>query len=71
MAIEMDSETYYNATEAAKYLKISKDTFYRSVKKRLQPYKLGYQQRAHYRKSEIDALQRSVVPFEPENDKSE
>jgi len=68
MPIEMDGETYYNATEAAKYLNVSKDTFYRRMKKRLQPYQVGGQERAQYRKSDMDALRRSVVPIQPEKD---
>jgi excisionase family DNA binding protein len=68
MAIEKDGETYYNATEAAKYLSISKDTFYRSVKDRLPYYRLGHSTRAHYRKSEIDALEQSIETVQPEKD---
>ena len=66
MAIEREGETYYNATEAAKYLGISKDTFYRSVKDKLQQYQLGHQKRAHYRKSEIDAMEQAITPIPSE-----
>lgn len=54
MPIEIDGEMYYTVTEAAEYLNISRETFYQSVKKRLQPYRVGVLKRLHYRKSDLD-----------------
>jgi predicted DNA-binding transcriptional regulator AlpA len=66
MPVERDGEIYYTAAEVARHLQISRVTFYKSVKERIQPYQLGFLKRVHYRKSEIDALQQSVRPIKPE-----
>jgi excisionase family DNA binding protein len=66
----VDGETYYTATEAARYLHISRDTFYENVKDQLQPYRQGVRKRVYYRKSDLDQLQ-SIHPIGREDYKEE
>lgn len=54
MTIESEGEIFYTASEAARYLHISRDTFYENVKAHLQPYKPGALKRVYYRQSELD-----------------
>jgi excisionase family DNA binding protein len=68
MPVVKNNETYYTAAEAAQYLGISRDTFYRSVRQRLTGYQLGVFKRTYYRKSDLDALQQGVYPVEPEEE---
>ncbi len=53
MPIEVDGEIYYTAAEAARYLHISRDTFYRNVKNKLQSYKHGALRREYFLRSEL------------------
>jgi excisionase family DNA binding protein len=57
MPIERDGETYLTASEVTKLLGISRDTFYRSVRNRLQVYQVGILKRTYYRKSDVERLQ--------------
>jgi excisionase family DNA binding protein len=66
----VDGETYYTAAEAARYLHISRDTFYENVKDRLQPYKHGVRKRKYYRQSDLDKLQ-SIHPINREHEEDE
>lgn len=68
MPIEVEGEIYHTATEAAKYLGISKDTFYQNVKNRLKSYKLGAFKRIYYRQSDLDRIKRNVTPLEGNED---
>jgi excisionase family DNA binding protein len=63
----IDNETYYTAAEAARYLHISRDTFYENVKGKLQPYQHGFRKRVYYRESDLDKLQ-NVHPISPDKD---
>lgn len=54
MPLEIDGEKYYTAAEAARYLGISRDTFYRNVKDNLRPYKHGALKRDYFRQSDLD-----------------
>lgn len=54
MPLQFDGETFYTASESARYLHISRDTFYENVKAHLQPYKPGALKRVYYRQSELD-----------------
>lgn len=54
MPITVDGERYYTAKEAAEYLNISRDTFYRNVKRRLQAYHHGALRREYFRQSDLD-----------------
>jgi hypothetical protein len=66
----VDGETYYTAAEAARYLHISRDTFYGNVKAKLQPYKHGALKRVYYRQSDLDALQ-GLHPIDREEEKQD
>lgn len=67
MPLVIDNETYYTAAEAARYLNISRDTFYENVKDKLQPYQHGFRKRVYYRQSDLDKLQ-SVHPINHDKD---
>ncbi len=54
MPITIDGETYYTAKEAAKYLGISRPTFYTNVASELIEYKYGALKRVYYRQSDLD-----------------
>lgn len=49
-----DGETYYTASEAARYLNIARDTFNRNVKDIIPVYHLGALRREYYRQSDLD-----------------
>jgi hypothetical protein len=51
---EADGETYYTASEAARYLDIARDTFNRNVKDKISIYYLGALKREYYRQSDLD-----------------
>jgi len=63
MSLEVDGEQYFSATEAAKYLSISRDTFYENVRDKLQPYKHGALKRVYYRRADLDKI-KDIVPIE-------
>jgi excisionase family DNA binding protein len=71
LPIDFEGETYYTAIEAARYLSISKDTFYQNVKNRLRSYRLGPFRRGYYRQTDLDAIKRSISPIEDEDRNSE
>jgi len=60
-----NGEEFYTASEASKLLGISRDTFYRSVRSRLQAYQLGVLKRTYYKLADIQAL-KGIRPVEPE-----
>lgn len=68
MPIEADGETYYTAAEAARYLDVSRETFYQNTKDLLKTYKVGVLKRTFYRKSDIDQL-KGVRPATPGGEK--
>jgi hypothetical protein len=49
-----DGETYYTASEAARYLTIARDTFNRNVKDKIPVYHLGALRREYYRQSDLN-----------------
>jgi excisionase family DNA binding protein len=61
LPLEIDGEIYYTAAEAARYLSIARDTFYRNVKDRLQTYRHGALRREYFRQSDLDRF-RGVHP---------
>lgn len=61
MPIVVDGEQYYTAKEAAEYLGIARDTFYRNVKDRLQTYRYGALRREYFRQSDLDKF-RGIRP---------
>lgn len=63
MPITENGEIFYTASESAKFLGISRDTFYRTVKSRLQAYQLGVLQRMYYKLADLQAL-RGIRPIE-------
>lgn len=63
MTVEQNGETYYTAAEAAKFLGVSRDTFYRTVRAQLTPYQVGVLKRIHYKQSDLETL-RGVRPVE-------
>jgi excisionase family DNA binding protein len=54
LSLSVDGENYYTAKEAAEYLGISRDTFYRNVKDRLPTYNYGALRRQYFRQSDLD-----------------
>ena len=54
MPLERDGEVYVTASEAAKYLDISRETFYNNVQPHLQQYSFGAFRRLYYRRSDLD-----------------
>lgn len=58
MPIDVQGERYFTATEAAKYLKISRESFYANVKDDLQAYTFGMLRRTYYRETDLDRLKR-------------
>ena len=67
MPIEINGETYYTASEAARYLGVSRDAFTRNVKPHLQPYKHGALRREYFRQSDLDGY-KGIRPIEEEQD---
>ena len=55
MALIIDGERYLSAAEAAKYLGVSRPTFYQNVQPHIPEYKPGALKRTHYRQSDLDA----------------
>lgn len=67
MPVERSGETYLTAAEVAQYMGISRDTFYRVVRSRLQAYQVGILKRTYYKQSDVDRLQ-EIHPVERENE---
>ena len=56
MPLIIDGETYLSAAEAAKYLGISRPTFYQTIQPHISEYKQGALRRIYYRQSDLDAF---------------
>lgn len=54
LPVVVDGENYYTAKEAAEYLAIARDTFYRNVRNRLPTYHYGAFRREYFRQSDLD-----------------
>jgi len=63
LPIAVNGENYYTAKEAAEYLGIARDTFYRNVKNRLPTYQYGAFRREYFRQSDLDRY-RGIRPAE-------
>lgn len=70
MPIKIDGETYYTATEAARYLGIARDTFYRNVRDNIQAYKQGALRRDYFRESDL-ARFKGIYPADSNQRSSE
>lgn len=58
MPLQIEGETYYNASEAIKYLGVSRDTFYQRLREKPIPrYEQGLLKRVYYRQSDLDQIQ--------------
>jgi excisionase family DNA binding protein len=66
LPLQISGENYLTAAEAARYLGIARETFYKNVKGRLQPYQHGILKRVYYRQSDLDRLQ-SIHPIKSED----
>jgi hypothetical protein len=64
---EVDGETYYTASEAARYLGIARDTYNRNVRDRIPVYHLGALRREYFRQSDLDRY-RGARPVEDDDD---
>lgn len=64
-----DGETYYTAAEAARYLRIARDTFNRNVRDRIPVYHLGALRREFFRQSDLDRY-KGARPVEDEDDEN-
>lgn len=67
LPIRVDGESYYTAKEAAEYLGISRDTFYRNVKDRLPTYNYGALRREYFRQSDLDRY-KGIRPAEEDRE---
>lgn len=56
----MEGGDYVNASEAARYLKMSRPTFYKNHKPNLKAYKLGGKGIWLYRVSDLKAIRDSI-----------
>ena len=57
MPLSIEGETYYTASEAIKYLGVSRDTFYQRLREEPIPrYEQGLLKRVYYRQSDLDQL---------------
>lgn len=65
-SIEIGGETYYTAAEAARYLGVSRDSFMRNVKPRLQSYKHGALRREYFLRADLDEF-RGIHPTDEDN----
>lgn len=54
MPLEIEGEKYYSASEAAKYLGISRPTFYQNIQPNIPEYKHGAMKRMYYRLSDLE-----------------
>lgn len=59
--IQIGDETYLLAAAAARYIGISRPTFYNNVKHLLVPYKFGARKLKHYRKNDLEQF-KNVQP---------
>lgn len=66
MTVERNGEIYHTAAEASKFLGISRDTFYRTIRARLTPYQMGMLNRTLYKQSDLEAL-KDVRPVEDQH----
>jgi excisionase family DNA binding protein len=66
MPLERNGEVYVTASEAAKYLGVSRETFYNNVQPQLQQYQLGALKRLYYRRSDLDRF-KDVRPVDRED----
>lgn len=57
----IDGIVYYNASSAAKYLRVSRFVFYSNVRGKIQAYETRVSKRLLYRQSDLDRF-RSVLP---------
>jgi excisionase family DNA binding protein len=54
LPLVVEGENYYTAKEAAEYLGIARDTFYRNIRNRLPTYHYGAFRRDYFRQSDLD-----------------
>jgi excisionase family DNA binding protein len=66
----VDGETYYTASEAARYLSIARDTFNRNVRDKIPVYHLGALRREFFRQSDLDKY-RGARPAEDGDNEDE
>ena len=64
-----DGETYYTASEAARYLGIARDTFNRNVREKIPVYHLEALRRVYFRQSDLDRY-KGARPVEGEGDEN-
>jgi excisionase family DNA binding protein len=64
-----DGETYYTASEAARYLGIARDTFNRNVREKILVYHLGALKRVYFRQSDLDRY-KGARPVKDEGNES-
>lgn len=65
MPREHEGEQYLTAIEAAKYLGISREKFYKNVKDRLEQHEIGAWSRAYYKQSDLDKLKSKHIKYSP------
>jgi excisionase family DNA binding protein len=63
LPLVVEGENYYTAKEAAQYLSIARDTFYRNLRNRLPTYHYGAFRREYFRQSDLDRY-RGIRPAE-------
>jgi hypothetical protein len=70
MPKEFNGEIYYTLAEAARYMKVARETFARNTHGRIRPYKIGVFTRDYYKKSDLDALM-GVRPAEDNEEENQ
>ena len=68
MPLIIEGETYLSASEAAKYLGISRPTFYQNVQPYIPEYRHGSLKRIYYRQSDLDRY-RGIYKIDSEEEK--
>lgn len=65
MPLELEGEVYYTASEAAKYVGVSRPTFYQNVVGAIPEYRIAAYKRVYYRKTDLDRY-KGIHPVEPD-----
>jgi excisionase family DNA binding protein len=71
MPIEINGETYFTASEAARYLGITRPTFYQNIQKQITEYKHGALRRIYYKKADLERFAGFHPIEKQEEDKDE
>lgn len=68
MPVEINGETYFTAAEAARYVGVSRPTFYSNIHPQIAEYRHGAFKRVYYRKTEVEKFRTIEQIDERENE---